>query len=268
MLMFYSLTPRQTSSVSLLMICSMVARYAPPISYNFLNLINLGEGKETIFEARMGNIDKAVPFFGQGFNRIYPLIMVIYTIMVASNFFNCVISFFGNWKLFRLQTEADDVDGFDPSGLLILQKERMWLEQGRRVGEHVIPLARNFNGTSMDLERTVEMKVASDLSKDNTKGSSSKPLNDEASRRSRSKESISSKYAAMREQNKLASNTKPVENIAEAKVSLLDTGSSQSSNKSGIPLGVASKWASMKAGFQSFETKKLRNFYLYSKLRT
>ncbi|XP_022846884.1 LMBR1 domain-containing protein 2 homolog A-like isoform X3 [Olea europaea var. sylvestris] len=259
MLMFYSLTPRQTSSVSLLMICSMVARYAPPISYDFLNLINLGEGKETIFEARMGNIDKAVPFFGQGFNRIYPLIMVIYTIMVASNFFNRIISFFGNWKLFRLQTEADDVDGFDPSGLLILQKERMWLEQGRRVGEHVIPLARNFNGTSMDLEfgdndrRTVEMKVASDLSKDDTKGSSSKPLNDEARRHSRSKESISSKYAAMREQNKLASNTKPVENIAEAKVSLLDTGSSQSSNNSGIPLGVASKWASMKAGFQSLK---------------
>uniref|UniRef100_A0A2P2M4Q6 LMBR1 domain-containing protein 2 homolog A n=1 Tax=Rhizophora mucronata TaxID=61149 RepID=A0A2P2M4Q6_RHIMU len=49
MLMFYSLTPRQTSSVSLLMICSMVARYAPPISYNFLNLISLGD-KKTIFE--------------------------------------------------------------------------------------------------------------------------------------------------------------------------------------------------------------------------
>ena len=84
MLMFYSLTPRQTSSVNLLMICSyvffiwffhhsylsvvhlccqmntiymyilffprMVARYAPPISYNFLNLIRLGPNKETIFE--------------------------------------------------------------------------------------------------------------------------------------------------------------------------------------------------------------------------
>uniref|UniRef100_A0A2C9UXL9 LMBR1-like membrane protein n=1 Tax=Manihot esculenta TaxID=3983 RepID=A0A2C9UXL9_MANES len=48
MLMFYSLTPRQTSSVSLLMICSMVARYAPPISYNFLNLISLDA--KTIFE--------------------------------------------------------------------------------------------------------------------------------------------------------------------------------------------------------------------------
>ncbi|KAL2538545.1 LMBR1-like membrane protein [Forsythia ovata] len=262
MLMFYSLTPRRTSSVSLLMICSMVARYAPPISYNFLNLINLGVGKETIFEARMGNIDKAVPFFGQGFNRIYPLIMVIYTILVASNFFNRIISFFGNWKIFRLQTEADDVDGFDPSGLLILQKERMWLEQGRKVGEHVIPLARNFNGVSMDLEsgdndtdrRTVEMKVASDLSKEDIKGSSSKPLKDEVSRYAGSKEAMSSKYAAMREQKKLTSNTKPVENIAAAKVSLLDAGNSQSSNNSGVPSGLASKWASMKAGFQTFKT--------------
>lgn len=50
MFTFYSLTPRQTSSVSLLMICSMVARYAPPISYNFLNLIHLDNGAKTIFE--------------------------------------------------------------------------------------------------------------------------------------------------------------------------------------------------------------------------
>ncbi|XP_019240416.1 PREDICTED: LMBR1 domain-containing protein 2 homolog A isoform X2 [Nicotiana attenuata] len=50
MLTFYSLTPRQTSSVSLLMICSMVARYAPPISYNFLNLIHLDNRAKTIFE--------------------------------------------------------------------------------------------------------------------------------------------------------------------------------------------------------------------------
>ncbi|XP_007047863.2 PREDICTED: LMBR1 domain-containing protein 2 homolog A isoform X3 [Theobroma cacao] len=121
MLMFYSLTPRQTSSVSLLMICSMVARYAPPISYNFLNLISLG-GRKTIFEKRMGNIDDAVPFFGEGFNNIYPLIMVLYTLLVASNFFDRVVGFFGNWKRLRFQTEADDMDGFDPSGLIILQK--------------------------------------------------------------------------------------------------------------------------------------------------
>lgn len=72
---------------------------------------------------RMGTIDDAVPFFGTGFNEVYPLIMVIYTILVASNFFDRIISFFGNWKIFRLLVkESDDVDGFDPSGLLILQK--------------------------------------------------------------------------------------------------------------------------------------------------
>lgn len=70
----------------------------------------------------MGTIDDAVPFFGTGFNRIYPLIMVIYTLLVVSNFFDRVIKFFGNWKIFRFQTDADDTDGFDPSGLLILQK--------------------------------------------------------------------------------------------------------------------------------------------------
>ncbi|KQK18964.1 hypothetical protein BRADI_1g45660v3 [Brachypodium distachyon] len=50
MMVVYSLTPGHTSSVSLLMICSMVARYAPPISYNFLNLIHLGGDAKTTFE--------------------------------------------------------------------------------------------------------------------------------------------------------------------------------------------------------------------------
>jgi hypothetical protein len=42
--------------------------------------------------------------------------------LVASNFFDRVIGFFGSLKRFRFQTEADDTDGFDPSGLIILQK--------------------------------------------------------------------------------------------------------------------------------------------------
>lgn len=71
---------------------------------------------------RMGNIDSAVPFFGKGFNRIYPLIMVIYTILVASNFHDRVLNYFGNWKIFRFQSEAEDLDGFDPSGLIILKR--------------------------------------------------------------------------------------------------------------------------------------------------
>jgi hypothetical protein len=70
----------------------------------------------------MGNIDDAVPFFGRGFNRIYPLIMVVYTLLVASNFFSRVIDFLGSWKKFKFQREEENVDGFDPSGMIILQK--------------------------------------------------------------------------------------------------------------------------------------------------
>lgn len=75
------------------------------------------------FMQRMGNIDDAVPFFGRNFNKIYPLIMVIYTLLIASNFFDRVLSYFGNWKIFKfLSEETDDFDGFDPSGLIIVQK--------------------------------------------------------------------------------------------------------------------------------------------------
>ncbi|PON41452.1 LMBR1-like membrane protein [Parasponia andersonii] len=262
MLMFYSLTPRQTSSVNLLMICSMVARYAPPISYNFLNLIRLN-GKRTIFEKRMGNIDQAVPFFGSEFNRIYPLIMVIYTLLVASNFFDRIINFFGGWKRFRFQTEADDMDGFDPSGLIILQKERSCLEQGSNVGEHVIPLARNFNNTDIEsgsnsIESTsVEMKATTSLRNDGLKGSPSKPLKEDTRKYGFNREAMSNKYSAMREQSKQASTTtkKPVEqSIASTKVSLLDAGEPHPSNQiRGSSSGLASKWESMKTGFQSFK---------------
>ncbi|KAJ6929278.1 LMBR1 domain-containing protein 2 [Populus alba x Populus x berolinensis] len=266
MLTFYSLTPRQTSSVSLLMICSMVARYAPPISYNFLNLINL-DPKQTIFEKRMGKIDNAVPFFGNDFNRIYPLIMVIYTLLVASNFFDRVIGFFGSLNRFRFQTEADDTDGFDPSGLIILQKERSWLDQGLKVGELVVPLARNFNGVDVETgsnstDRTAAgMKATSSLASDERKGSRVKPLK-ESQRYNTSKEAISNKYAAVRAQSRHA-NTRPVENIASAKVPLLDGGSSHSHNTTAGPLaGLAFKWESMKNGFQSFKVNIGANKFL------
>ncbi|XP_004288162.1 PREDICTED: LMBR1 domain-containing protein 2 homolog A [Fragaria vesca subsp. vesca] len=254
MLMFYSLTPRQTSSVNLLMICSMVARYAPPVSYNFLNLIRLGDQK-TIFEKKMGNIDQAVPFFGSEFNRIYPLIMVVYTLLVASNFFDRIIDFFGSWKRFKFQTEVDDTDGFDPSGLIILQKERTWAEQGCKVGEHVIPLARNFNGADVESGSNImEMKTTTNLMTDAGSGTPSKSVTEESRRYSSSKEAISSKYAAIREQSRQGSfNKNPEKNIiASAKVSLLDAANPDNTIE-GSPTGLASKWVSMKNGFQNFK---------------
>ncbi|KAM7276825.1 hypothetical protein ACFE04_018691 [Oxalis oulophora] len=243
------------------MLVKMVARYAPPISFNFLNLIHLDDGRRTIFEQRMGNMDSAVPFFGTGFNKIYPLIMVIYTLFVASNFFDRVIDFFGSWKRFRFQSEADDMDGFDPSGVIILKKERAWLEEGRRVGEHVIPLARNFNGSD-DIESgststdrtTVEMKATATA---NTDTRLLKEDTHASHRYGSSREALSNKYAAIREQQtRQATNTRPIEkNIASTKVSLLDADKTNLNNSAAGPSsGLVSTWQSMKTGFQSFKT--------------
>jgi len=70
----------------------------------------------------MGRINDAVPFFGRGFNKIYPLIMVIYTSLIAGNIFDRVIKYCGNCKIFKLNDDAEDMDGFDPSGVIILQR--------------------------------------------------------------------------------------------------------------------------------------------------
>ncbi|KAK8970624.1 hypothetical protein KSP40_PGU014649 [Platanthera guangdongensis] len=264
MLMFYSFTPKQTSSVSLLMICSMVARYAPPISYNFLNLIRLDGDDKTVFEKRMGNIDDAVPFFGKGFNKIYPLIMVIYTALVASNFFGRVIDFFGSWKRFRFQNEEADINGFDPSGIIILQKERSWLEQGHNIGEQVIPLARNFNNVNLDLESSMsqdkaprEMKLTGSLSKEDmrlnaaTQKQRNQPLGS-------SREAIAHKYAAVREklgrQSSLSGASKE-KSVPSTSVSLLnpDDGRNTHPDVNTSASGFSSKWMSMKSGFQNFK---------------
>ncbi|KAH0855007.1 hypothetical protein HID58_024496 [Brassica napus] len=126
----------------------MIARYAPPISYNFINLIQL---RSELYLRRK---------------------------WVES------MTLFRSWTTFKFQTETDDMDGFDPSGLMILKK--------------------------------VEMKMSS--SYDTMKGSSS---NDDIS---------------LSENNRTDTPPSPVsksENMASAKVSLLETDSSGRSNGEG-----------------------------------
>ncbi|CAN6164582.1 unnamed protein product [Urochloa humidicola] len=240
MMLFYSLTPGQTSSVSLLMICSMVARYAPPISYNFLNLIHLGGNAKTTFEKRMGNIDDVVPFFGRTFNKIYPLIMVVYTLLVAGNFFEHLMDFFGSLKRFKYWTnQEEEMDGLDPSGMFILQKERNLMEQGRKVSEHATPLARNFSSIGKDVE------------------SENLPLG-EATAETKHGGNVAHKYSSVRDQ---CTSPKPVEqaqkDISSASISInLEAGSSEepppASAAPESPAETTSRWASIRTGFQNF----------------
>ncbi|KAK1385940.1 LMBR1 domain-containing protein 2-like [Heracleum sosnowskyi] len=239
-LTFFSFTPRQTSSVSLLMICGQVARYAAPISYNFLNLIRLpkyAKTRKTVFEKRMGNIDDAVPFFGRRFNKIYPLIMVTYTIMITSNFFDRIVNYLGNWRIFSYLTEAaEDLDGFDPSGVIILRKERSWMEQGHKIGELVIPLARIFYDESSDLESAKNSTAAVDK-KSNADGDKL------------SEDNTSKKYKAVRTRQMLDEmnlNSSSNRTSSESSNDAGETSASQSR--------VATTWETMKTGFQSFKS--------------
>eukprot|EP00268_Persea_americana_P031757 TRINITY_DN3102_c0_g1_i4.p1 TRINITY_DN3102_c0_g1~~TRINITY_DN3102_c0_g1_i4.p1 ORF type:complete len:284 (+),score=59.84 TRINITY_DN3102_c0_g1_i4:553-1404(+) len=219
---------------------------------------------------RMGNIDDAVPFFGKGFNKIYPLIMVVYTLLVASNFFDRVLDFLGSWRRFRFQNEVDDIDGFDSAGVIIMQKERSLLEQGRKVGEHVIPLVRNLNSSSIDVEPGIttldkgvlEMKATTSLADEGGKVSRSKPSREENRRYGNISEAIGNKYSSiMREQRGRylsTASTASDTNLSSARVALLNADNSSDQYNSnrimGVPSsGLSKTWASMKTSFQSFK---------------
>ncbi|KAK7400342.1 hypothetical protein VNO78_11548 [Psophocarpus tetragonolobus] len=247
MMMFYSLTPRQTSSVSLLMICSMVARYAAPISYNFLNLINIGGDRKTIFEKKMGKINDAVPFFGKGFNKIYPLIMVIYTLLIVGNIFNRVIDYCGNWKIFKFNEDAKDMDGFDPSGVIIIQRERSLLQQGHKVGELVFPLARSFN-ISVDVESTNKATALNEIPTTNIMEEENESTQYDMSRKISSK-----KYTALRvnHNEEISSKDWTHERVSSSLTGDVNDSHDISSASSSV---LASKWESMMHGFKSFRS--------------
>ncbi|MED6106576.1 hypothetical protein PIB30_005560 [Stylosanthes scabra] len=267
MMMFYSLTPRQTSSVSLLMICSMVARYAAPISYNFLNLIDIGHNRKTIFEKRMGNIDDAVPFFGKGFNKIYPLIMVTYTILIAGNFFKWLISYFENLIIFKfIKDDAELMDGFDPSGIIILQRERSHLQQGHKVGELVFPLARTFSVTNLDIESAGNTEALDETPGGVDTAKTAEDKNNEGGGEGdRSRKFGGRKYGALR--------THSIEQLAggidlsEEKVSSSmgnDNNNNNDSDKtsSGNLSALSSKWDSMASQFRSLRSNMESNKFI------
>ncbi|KAL5207013.1 hypothetical protein ABZP36_031448 [Zizania latifolia] len=159
----------------------------------------------------------------------------------------------GCWKRFKFQHEEENLDGFDPSGMIILQKERSWIEQGCKVGEQVIPLARNFNSVNTDIEsgkveNEVKMKSGATSSSGDGRVGQSKYANN--------RETIATKYSAIREQSRQA--VKPVnKEISSTSVSLLEEGSSEQRSNAGAPLGssagISQTWATMKIGFQNFK---------------
>lgn len=115
---------------------------------------------------------------------------------------------------------------------------------------HLFSVVMLKNRWQLFQDHTLELKATSEFSKEGSSSRTSRK--NEMQKYSGSKEAISTKYAALREQSKSGSSNSPVESITSAKVSLLDPANSQPSNNS-APSGLATKWASMKQGFQNFK---------------
>lgn len=98
------------------------------------------------------------------------------------------------------------------------------------------------------------MKTTSDLITEEVNGSMSKTLDEETRRYGSSREAISNKYAAIREQSGTVAKLKAREKNEGSSYSMLDGGNNNSSNSAGAPSsGLASTWNTMKTGFQSFK---------------
>lgn len=86
----------------------------------------------------------------------------------------------------------------------------------------------------------------------------SRPRRDETSKLGNSREAISNKYAAIREQIRQSATTRPNEkSIASAKVSLLDPRNPHSDDNDTVKSptsSLASTWATVKTGFSSFKS--------------
>lgn len=130
-----------------------------------------------------------------------------------------------------------------------------------------MPLARNFNGTDVDVEsgslppgkEVLEVKAASVLPKESSNGIPPKPPKQDKRKDTTSHEAIVNKYAMIREQQvkKPASPALKEKATSSASVSLLEAGNSQRQSDGpavGTTSGLTSTWASMKNGFQNFKT--------------
>ncbi|KAL2343819.1 hypothetical protein Fmac_005104 [Flemingia macrophylla] len=180
-------------------------------------------GQQEGFVQKMGKINDAVPFFGRGFNKIYPLIMVIYTSLVAANIFNRIIQYCGNWKIFKLKDDAEDMDGYDPSGVIILQR-----------GEFKPFQALDEKATRSDTINIVEEK-------------------NEGTKNDMSRKFGSKKYSALRTNlnEEVSSYDLTQERVSSSLSSDVNDSQNTSSTSSSV---LASKWDSMMHGFKSLRS--------------
>jgi len=147
---FYHLIPKASPSYSLLLNGTLMCRFAAPLAYNFLHVIQIiddDDDNSTAFSKVMGGM-RVLPFFGTQFNSLLPILLLIH----------CILIFFDIWKKLSYQfiparyqfDEEEFDDEHSNKGRLLLFKEQEAKVHGRQIGE-VLGIGTAHSPTSIQI---------------------------------------------------------------------------------------------------------------------
>ena len=127
---FYHMVPNATWGYSLLLNGSLLARFAAPLCFNYLHVVRMN-GYSLIFVSKMGALTD-VPLLGSPFNTWFPLIMVVYTLLLAIGVWETCAALFIPKKL-RFDKESAD-DHHSALGMRLIREEVEACSRGRELG--------------------------------------------------------------------------------------------------------------------------------------
>ncbi|KDD72244.1 hypothetical protein H632_c3640p0, partial [Helicosporidium sp. ATCC 50920] len=105
---FYHVVPGATWAYSLLLSGSLLCRFAAPLAFNYLHVVRLSSA-QTVFSEKMARAMADVPLLGTSFNTWFPLVLVVYVLLLALNLWERCASKLFTTSRFRFDVErADD----------------------------------------------------------------------------------------------------------------------------------------------------------------
>jgi hypothetical protein len=144
----YHLVPKATWSWSLLLNASLLARFAAPLAFNYLHVIRM-VGSPMVFISIMGL--EEVPLLGTGFNTWFPLVMVVYVIVLATN----ICETCANKLLLPLRiqfTGEHAEEEYIARGRELVRQESEAIKSGRPLGDATQLHALSLQSTSQRSE--------------------------------------------------------------------------------------------------------------------
>lgn len=117
-----------TDSVSLLFYASQIARFSAPMSFNYMQILDMNTAA---FSAIMGKVN-LVPVFGSTFPTFFPILLSVLCVMNLCNVYNKLLAACG-LKSFKFDENFNDEKIDAGRGIILKQMEIMDKEGGQKL---------------------------------------------------------------------------------------------------------------------------------------